>query len=371
MANSNSKLLAGLDGRARQATLFTASLLAILGIAATIETTGGFPSQLAHLYYLPVVLGALVLSPRYSLAVAIVAALLVSPAIDVLHALVNRPDYFHGASPFDLSPTGWVLRPIAFIAISLLGSRLSQERLAKLEEHLRREAREEELKALSRIDKMILSGAGEIQSIDEIARFVLELTHARQAGVVIPKINGKREQTYRGHRRLPNGETVPYVAEHRTYGEGVAGWVMVHGGTSATRDIFVDPRYARLAEIARESGFRSSAAAAIVLDGEVLGALVIHYEEPRDFSGEELRALERIADQAAVAVSNARQREALQNIGLETAMVLSNVIETRDAYTGDHCRRLVEYAGLTATCASPAQQGSRFDQTRRCPARCR
>ncbi|HLG12023.1 MAG TPA: HD domain-containing phosphohydrolase [Dehalococcoidia bacterium] len=323
------------------------ALVTILGVAVTIEATGGFPSQLAHLYYLPVVLGALALSPRYSLAVAIVAALLVSPAVDVLHALANRPDYFAQSSPWNLSPSGWILRPIAFIAISLVGSRLSQERIEKVEEHLRREAREEELKALSRIDKMILSGAGEIQSIEEIARFVLELTHAKQAGVVIPSPTGRREQTYLGHRRLPNGDTIPYVAEHRTYGEGVAGWVMVHGGTAATSDILTDARYARLAEIAQEAGFRSSAAAAVVLDGEMLGALVIHYEDPRDFSKEELHALERIADQAAVAVANARQREALTNMGLETAMVLSNVIETRDAYTGDHCRRLVDFAGLT------------------------
>ncbi|HEY7466608.1 MAG TPA: HD domain-containing phosphohydrolase [Dehalococcoidia bacterium] len=335
------------SGSAKQTTLFAAAVITILGIAATIEANGGLPSQLVHLYYLPVVLGALVLRPRSSLAVAIIAALIVSPAIDVFHGLAGRPDYFPEASPFNLSPSGWVLRPIAFIAISLVGSRLSQERVAKIEEHLRREAREEELKALSRIDKMILSGAGEVQSIEEIARFVLELTHAKQAGIVIPGPTAKGEQAYLGHRRLPNGETVRYEAQHRTYGEGVSGWVMLHGGTATTADVFTDPRYARLAEVAREGGFSSSAAAAIVLDGEILGALVIHFEDAHSFTPEELSALERIADQAAVAVANARQREALQNMGLETAMVLSNVIETRDAYTGDHCRRLVDYAALT------------------------
>jgi HD-GYP domain-containing protein (c-di-GMP phosphodiesterase class II) len=122
----------------------------------------------------------------------------------------------------------------------------------------------------------------------------------------------------------------------------------MHGRTAFCPDIFNDPRYQRLAEIARDGDYRSAAAAAIVLDGDILGALTVGYREEHDFAPHELAALERIADQAAVAVANARQREALQNIGLETAMVLSNVIETRDAYTGDHCRRLVEYAGLTA-----------------------
>jgi putative nucleotidyltransferase with HDIG domain len=144
-------------------------------------------------------------------------------------------------------------------------------------------------------------------------------------------------------------EPTPSHSEHRPYGEGVSGWAIMHGRTAFTRDIFSDARYQRMAEIARAGNFRSAVAAAIVLDGEILGALTIGYTTEHDFEPDELAALERIADQAAVAVSNARQREALQNIGLETAMVLANVIETRDAYTGDHCRRLVEYAGLTAT----------------------
>lgn len=332
----------------RQAILFMANILAICCVAITISLTGGFPSQLAHLYYLPVVVSAVMLRPRYSLVVAILAALLVSPAVDVLNALAGRPDFFSSAPPWDLSPSGWVLRPIAFLAISFVGSQLSHEHIAKLEEQLRSETREEELKALSRIDKMILSGASEYESMQEITRFVLELTDAKQVGIITPSLDGKREQNFRGYVRRHDGDVEPMDVEHRTFGEGVSGETMMHGRTTATRDVFADPRYVALADVAKASGWRSSAAAAIVLDGQVLGALVVAYEDVREFSPAELTALERIADQAAVAVSNARQREALQNIGLETAMVLSNVIETRDAYTGDHCRRLVEYAGLIA-----------------------
>jgi len=339
--------VAGISLRGQAVTL-AAGLFVVLGIATLIEVNGGLPSQLAHLYYLPVVASALFLTPNRSLFVAIAAALAVSPSIDIFHHLLNQPAFFDGKQPWDLSSSGWILRPLAFICISFVGSLVSEERIGRVQERSRSESRALELVALNRIDRMILSGAGEVQSIQEIARFTLELLNAKQAGIVTPQIDRHKEQTFCGFTRRSDGEVVLIESQRRTFGEGVSGWVMLHGGTATTRDVLSDPRYQQLAEIARSRGYRSTASAAIVLDGEILGALVVSLEDVHDFSSDEVSAIERIADQAAIAIANARQREALQNIGLETAMVLSNVIETRDAYTGDHCLRLVEYAALTA-----------------------
>jgi putative nucleotidyltransferase with HDIG domain len=328
--------------------MLVVSVAAVLGTALVVEVNGGVPGQMTHLYYLPVVLSALTLSWQRSLAVAVVAALAVSPVIDILHVVLNRPLFFEGVGPWDLGASGWVVRPMAFLCISFVGGCLSHERGARIYERVRSESRANELLALNRIDRMILSGATEGQSIQEVSRFTIELLNAKQVGVVTRSPDNQREQVFRGCFRRPDGEVITVLEEHRPFGEGTSGWVMLHGGTSVTRDLFEDPRYQKLVEIARMRGFRSSAATAIVLDGEILGALVVAYTDVHDFGSEETAAMERIADQAAVAISNARQREALQNMGLETAMVLSNVIETRDAYTGDHCIRLVEYADLTA-----------------------
>jgi putative nucleotidyltransferase with HDIG domain len=336
-----------LDTRS-QSLVLAANLAAVINIALLVELGGGLPNQLAHLYYLPVVLSAVTLSWKHSLAVAIIAALAVSPGIDILHSLTNRPLFFEDAAPWNLSRDGWVLRPIAFICISFLGGRLSQERWARLHERARSETQAHELMALNRIDRLILSGADEAQSIMEIARFTLELFHAKQVGVVTQNPRNEREQTFRGCLRRSDGSIISVLEEHRPYGAGVSGWVMIHGGTSAASDLFEDPRYQKLVDTARQRDFRSAGASAIVLDGEILGALVVAYRDVHHFTRDELSAIERIADQAAVAISTARQRESLRNIGLETAMVLSNVIETRDAYTGDHCIRLVDYAEMTA-----------------------
>ena len=330
-------------------TFFEAvSVATVLLTAFAVEASGGLPSQWAHLYYLPVVISALTTTWRRSLFIAVLASFAVSPAVDLIHTLAGRPIYFDDPAPWNLATSGWVLRPLAFLCISFVGGWLSQERDARNNERLRSESRANELLALNRIDRMILSGADEQQSILEISRFALELLDAKQAGIVTPDLHRKKEQNFRGFIRRADGDVVMSQSEHRIFGEGVSGWVMMHGGTAVTRDIEADPRYQLLADVARARGYRSCASAAIVLDGEILGALVVAMEDVHDFSPDELAAIERIADQASVAISNARQREALQNIGLETAMVLSNVIETRDAYTGDHCVRLVDHAEMTA-----------------------
>jgi putative nucleotidyltransferase with HDIG domain len=194
---------------------------------------------------------------------------------------------------------------------------------------------------------MILSGADENQAIREISRLVSDLTRAKVAGVVTRSGSDKPEQTVRGFTR--DGVQSRFV--ERTglpYGEGVSGWALIHGRTATSRNVFADGRYDVMTEVAKSVGQRSAVAAPIVLDGEILGALMLGYEEERDFDPSELSTLERLADQAAIAISNARQRQALRDIALGTAVALADVIESRDPYTGDHSSRLVLYSSLIA-----------------------
>ena len=325
--------------------LAAANTCTIIAIATTIELTGGLPSQLAHLYYLPVVTSALTLSARQRLAIAMLAGLMVSPAIDVLHEALNQPVFFTDPSPFNLGPTGWVLRPLAFFAVSVLAGSLVREREEKETETHKSEARGEELKVLSLIDKLILAGTPEEEALREVARLTHEFMGSYTAGVFSPSPDGSREVTFRGYRRDASGP-VYEVDEHLPSAEGVSGWALMHGRTATSSNVLADNRYQVLAEMARNEGWRSAAATPIVLDGEILGALAIIFREERAFPPEELDALEHLADQAAVAVGNARQRTTLKRMALDTATVLTNVIESRDPYTGDHCTRLVDYAGL-------------------------
>ena len=329
------------------------NIIAIAGVTIVIDATGGLPSQLVHLFYLPVVISALLLPARQSLVVSLLAGAAVSPLPDLVHGPLGMPPFFPDPSPWNLSPSGWVVRPIAFVAISLLAARvvtlagmLGQERAGKMTAQAASAYRGKELALLSQIDKMILAGSSEQESVLEIARLVAVFTGARIAGIELPDDDHKTSQLFLGY--INNDGTLLATRERLPVGEGVSGWATLHGSVAVSRNVFSDARYEeRMAEFARRVGYVSAAALPIVLHGKLMATLSVGYEQERDFSADDLASLERLADQASVAIANARQRESLERLAYDAAIALTDAIESRDPYTGDHCSRLARYAVAT------------------------
>jgi hypothetical protein len=258
----------------RSSLLTTVYSAGVLLIAVAIEATVGLPSQYAHFYYIPVVAAALTLPGRLGIGIALLASLTVSPASEVFKSLLGFEAEFADAEPWNMAPDGWIVRPIAFLAIGLLGHKLVVERWQKEVILEADKGKGEELSVLSSIDKMILSGPGEEEAIREIARRVSDLTRAKVAGVVTASGGTKPEQVVRGFTR--DGGQPRFV--ERTglpHGEGVSGWALIHGLIATSRNVFTDSRYETMNEVARSVGQRSAAAAPIVLDGEILGALMV------------------------------------------------------------------------------------------------
>lgn len=321
---------------------FIGSLVGVAVVAIVIESQGGLPHQLVHLYYIPIVVAALLLPTRLSLSVAIVAAAAVSPLPDVFHRALGLELYYP-----DPAPWNWIVGPIAFIGVSIIAGRLVKERMARASAEATSVSRREELDVLAHIDKMILGGSPEKESIREITRVVEAFTGAKLAGIVLVGSESERFQIFYSH--TIDAEASRLVEGGLALGEGVAGWVLMHGTTATSRNVLLDPRYAKMADFARLTGYVSAAAVPLVLDEEVLGALVVSYEQEHNFSPNELATLQHIADQSAIAVANARQRESLQRLAYESAIVLADAIESRDSYADNHCPRLAEHAALTAT----------------------
>ena len=331
----------------RSPLLLAAHICLVAAVAVGIELTGGLPSQLAHLYYLPVVAAALLLPLRYSLAVALLAGVAVSPLPDLIHRPLGMHVYYEDPAPWKLGSGGWILRPLAFIAVSLVAAAFVREKTARTLAQSASAAQGEELSVLATIDKMILEGAGEQDAYDEVARLVRDVSGAKHAGIIVPGEGGRRIQALRSS--LPDDEAAAVQAEVLPIAEGTSGWAMLHGKIATSRNAFTDPRFDKMRELYRRLGITSSASVPIVLEGEILGALAVSFEEERDFSPEELATLQRIADQTAIAVANARQRDSLRRLSFETAIGLAEAIESRDPYTGDHCSRLSGYAGAIGT----------------------
>jgi HD-GYP domain-containing protein (c-di-GMP phosphodiesterase class II) len=182
--------------------------------------------------------------------------------------------------------------------------------------------------------------------LGEITRRVAELTGAKLCSLVVSK-PGNGEQPYAAYG-FDKDDFTRLFGDAAPYGEGVAGWCILHSRIATSSDVLHDPRYDGLRQFAMATGYRAAAAAPLEFDEGIMAALVICYGEERHFAPEELTRLERLARQTELAIRSVRQRESLSRFAFDTALALTEAIESRDPYTGGHCHRLAEQAGRTA-----------------------
>lgn len=330
----------------RRALEGTAAFGATFTIGGLIIAGGQIPSVFTTLFFIPIIYVAY----RYPLAVALgvagIASLFSSPAMHVFGVTTDD----------SLMPVLWLGWPAVylFLAVSLNQWASIQEQRSQLdatERHLmdvraRNDKREQELETLSAIHTTILSGSDEPSVVSEVTRRVAEVCGAKVCTITVP-IGTSGQRPF-----LPVGFTEEmfnrFFPGGAPYGEGVDGWAILHRRVAASPNVFEDPRYDRLRDFAALAGIVAAAAAPVELDEDLFGALVICYPEARDFMPEELTRLERLARQTELAIRSVRQRESLARFAFDTALALTEAIESRDPYTGGHCRRLAEHAAIIA-----------------------
>ncbi len=105
----------------------------------------------------------------------------------------------------------------------------------------------------------------------------------------------------------------------QTIGEGIAGWVAETGRVLLANDIAQEPRYRPLLPTVKPMG--SELAVPIVRGDEVIGVLDVQDLERGAFDQEDVRAMETLADQLAIAIDNARLYEETQRRVAELSAV--------------------------------------------------
>ncbi len=321
-------------------------LAATAGIGGLVFLAGEVPSAFTTAFFLPICFAAYRFPLAFSVLLAAIASVFSSPALTAVGVNMNE----------SVMPVMWLGWPAVylFLAVSLNQWASIQEQrshLAESEHELNEmsqhnQRRERELEALSGIHTAIMSGGDEQLVVEEVTHRVAETCDARICTIMVPVGTasqrpflpvGFSEDAFR--EIFPNGAP---------YGEGVEGWAILHQKTAQTKNVFEDPRYDKLRDFAAHVGFVAAAAAPIELEDDVYGALLVGFPEEHEMSAEDLTRLERLAHQAEIAVRSVRQRESLSRFALETAMGLTEAIESRDPYTGGHCRRLADYSSMMA-----------------------
>jgi PAS domain S-box-containing protein len=102
-----------------------------------------------------------------------------------------------------------------------------------------------------------------------------------------------------------------YPPDHRLkLGQGMVGWVGLHGETLLANDVDAEPRYVNLYPDILPTG--SELSVPLRVAGEIIGVLDVQSPQRNAFDDNDVMVIETLADQIAIAIENARLYEELQ-----------------------------------------------------------
>jgi putative nucleotidyltransferase with HDIG domain len=137
-------------------------------------------------------------------------------------------------------------------------------------------------------------------------------------------------------------------------GMGIAGWVAQTGTALLIEDIEKDPRFKDGRDY-KGYDTNSFISAPLVLSvpiqyqNKVIGVININNKEDGGvFSKSDLAFVSTLTSQAAIAIENARIFENLKDTRMEVIAALAKALEEKDATSGKHSARLMQYAQRTA-----------------------
>jgi len=173
------------------------------------------------------------------------------------------------------------------------------------------EARADKLKTLSALTRLMTSAEGASEVCQAVARAATTLLGAASTRVSVADPVARVLRTEGGFSFDPQVEQIVTEVPVIPYGEGLTGRIAESRTPDYILDISNDPqlRNRRLSTVA---GLRGFAGLPLIADEQTVGVLAIFFREPRSFTPEERELIALLADQAAIAIRNARMREAVQ-----------------------------------------------------------
>src|SRR5713226_3511593 len=186
------------------------------------------------------------------------------------------------------------------------------------------EVRAERLKTLSTLTGLMTSAAGSRQVCQAVARAATTLLGAASTRVAVADPVARVLRTEGGFSLDPQVEQVVTEVPAVPYGRGLTGRIVESRTPEYIPDIGSAPQLLnrRLATVA---GLRGFAGLPLIADDQIVGVLAIFFGERRSFTSEERELMALLADQAAIAIRNARLLQALttRQTHLETLLDVS------------------------------------------------
>jgi signal transduction histidine kinase/CheY-like chemotaxis protein len=186
------------------------------------------------------------------------------------------------------------------------------------------EARADKLKTLSALTRLMTSAEGASEVCQAVARAATTLLGAASTRVSVADPVARVLRTEGGFSFDPQVEQIVTEVPVIPYGEGLTGRIAESRMPDYILDISNDPKL-RNRRLSTVAGLRGFAGLPLIADEQTVGVLALFFREPRSFTSEERELIALLADQAAIAIRNARMREALQTRQnhLETLLEMS------------------------------------------------
>ncbi|RJQ43237.1 MAG: GAF domain-containing protein [Gaiellales bacterium] len=205
-----------------------------------------------------------------------------------------------------------------------------------------------ELSTMHTISKAFTSTLDYQEVVSVVAKRVGALFNAQYASVFMPddsehflnivasyKLSAEYVWTINKKRRMP-------------IGVGPVGMAYAEGRPFTISDIETDGDYELWKNVASVQNYASLIALPLISKGQRIGVICIYFTQPREFSAGEVSLLTTIANEAAIAIENARIYENLQDAFVGTIRSLAETIDAKDSYTRGHSERVSLYAEAIA-----------------------